>query len=178
MYDLADSSTNNQSIEYSSWKYFGSKKTYTSNGEQKTEIQKFDVIWGNISKENISLFNFTIKQKKTTYGQDGKAIVAENIISGNRSILGLSPLLYLDSSTGSYRNSTTYLTQEEIDGCRNKVLASTVINLMDGADHSAEYHTLKESDIDFDKDTESIIYTVEQNESVIRYNETTTKILH
>ena len=175
MYDLADSSTNNQSIEYSLGNTSEVKKTYTSNGEQKTEIQKFDVIWGNTSKENISLFNFTIKQKKTTYGQDGKAIVVENIISGNRSILGLSPLLYLDSSTGSYRNSTTYLTQEEIDGCRNKVLASTVINLMDGADHSAEYHTLKESDIDFDKDTESIIYTVEQNESVIRYNETTTK---
>ena len=60
------------------------------------------------------MYNFTVKQEITSYDSNGAPIVTENILTGNRSLLGMSNLLYIDAKTGSYRNGSSYLTEEEI----------------------------------------------------------------
>lgn len=81
----------------------------------------------------------------------------------------MSNLLYIDAKTGSYRNGSSYLTEEEIAAIQGKALASTTIDLL----NSSTYSTLNEEDIDFNKDNETTIYTVELEDEKIQYNKTT-----
>lgn len=169
--DLFNATNNNKSISYSLGSTSAVTEQVTVNGEQQIQDATYDVVWGSTgeTKKGSKLYNFTVKQETISYGSDGAPISTENIITGTRSLLGMSNLLYIDAKTGSYRNGSSYLTEEEINAIANKALASTIIDLT----NDATFSTLSEEDIDFDKDNETTIYTVELEDEKIQYNKTT-----
>lgn len=169
--DLFNATNNNKSISYSLGSTSIVTEQVTNNGVQDIVNATYDVVWGSTgeNKKNSNLYNFTVKQEITSYDSNGAPIVTENILTGTRSLLGMSNLLYIDAKTGSYRNGSSYLTEEEIAAIQGKALASTTIDLL----NSSTYSTLSEEDIDFNKDNETTIYTVELEDEKIQYNKTT-----
>lgn len=123
------------------------------------------------------LFRFTMKKVTEVYDENGSAIASTEILAGNRSTCGLSNLIYVDPSSGSYQNTTSLLTEKEIAAIRelgNEALTSTVIELGE-KQLGTTPKILDKTNINFDENEENLIYTIELEDEKIQYNQTTTE---
>lgn len=166
--DLFNASNYNTSESYALESSSKVTKQVTSNGHTTTQDVTYNVMWGNSGAiiKNCQLYNFTVKETTTTYGSDGREIISTNIVPGTRSALGLSNLLYIDPASGSFKNGSSYMTQQEIQAIGKTAVASTTIKLTNAEKH----YTLTDGDISFDLSNETNIYTVELEDETIKYN--------
>lgn len=166
--DLFNASNYNTSTSYALESSSKAVKQQTSNGQTTTIDLTYDVLWGNSGAviSNCLLYNFTIRETTITYDSKGSKITSINIVPGSRSALGLSNLLYIDPTTGSFKNGNSYMTAQEISAIGKTAVASTTINLTNAEQH----YTLTDDDISFGLNSETNIYTVELEDETIKYN--------
>lgn len=169
--DLSQAKTNNASTSVKLKDTSTVMKQVTENGATKPVEATFEVVWGATGQtiKNSKLLNFTIEETTITYDTNGQKVISKNISPGSRSALGLNNLLYIDPSTGSYRNASSYITEQEKNALQSiTALASTTISLSGKEDSR---FTLSEEDISFDKENESLIYTIEFEDNCIKYGQ-------
>lgn len=170
--DLFNAANYNTSESYALESSSKVTKQVTSNGQTTTQNVTYSVMWGNSGAviKNCQLYNFTVRETTITYDSDGSQVTSVNIVPGTRNALGLSNLLYIDPASGSFKNGSSYMTQQEIEAIGKTAVASTSIKLTDAEKH----YTLTDSDISFDLNSETNIYTVELEDETIKYNNSST----
>lgn len=123
------------------------------------------------SQSQVLLYNFSVEQITTSYTSEGEEQDSIANLIGTRSVLGLANLLYIDQTTGAFKSTNNYLTEEEIAAIGTSIAVCSTLTQLDTSTVMS-YNTLSDENLNFDIEHETTIYTIEQEDTVTKYNGT------